>query len=372
MIDNRQQKSTVSIETDEKLKAARDRIDTIDEDILRLINSRLDAAQVIAQVKTSQEEPAFYRPEREAQVLSRLKNLNSGPLENSGLESLFREIISITRGTEAGLSVAVPGPPGTYAEVAARQHFGSTIDIVDFPIMDEIFKATENAHTNFSVVPIENSIEGGVVDTLDRLITTPLSICGEINLKINHNLMSHESNLAAIKRIYAHTQSISQCKRWIDIQCPTANCIPVSSNADAARRASVENEAAAIAGKTAAKHYDLNILAANIEGGPPGNTTRFLILSNRAAPESGHDKTSLLLSCRNRPGALIHLLQPLLDEQIDMTKIESWSSRVSTWDCIFFIDIVGHQDEEQIGRALNRLKVEAGFYKNLGSYPATA
>jgi len=357
------------MKADEDLKEIRDRIDAIDENILRLINDRLSVAKSIAQIKGGLDEPAVYRPEREAQVLSRLKRLNSGLLGNSELDSLFREIMSITRHIQAPLTVSLLGPLGTYSEAAARQHFGSDIDIVDFPIIDEIFKATENGQTDFSVVPIENSTEGGVASTLDRLITTSLTICGEINFNINHNLMSRGDDPSAIETIYAHTQSLGQCKRWIDTHYPTAKRVPVSSNADAAVRASAEPGAAAIAGEMAAVRYGLDILFENIED-ESGNTTRFLILSNRATPPSGQDKTSLLLSCRSQPGALVHLLTPLLEERIDMTRIESRPSRISLWDYVFFIDFLGHEEEEHVARALSRIKSEAGLYKSFGSYPA--
>ena len=357
-------------ETDKKLKQYRDEIDGIDTEILRLMNDRLRSAQSIAKLKATLDEPAFYRPEREAQVLSRLQKLNDGLLHDRSVESLFREIMSITRGTEAGLSVSVLGPVGTYTEAAARHHFGSTITILDFPTIDEIFRATETAHTNFSVVPVENSTEGGVTGTLDRLVNTPLTICGEINLQIHHNLLGIADDLSEVKTIYAHTQSLGQCRRWIDKNCSGAELVPTGSNADAAKKVVKDKSSAAIAGVVAAERYKLNNLAANIED-EPGNTTRFLVLSNRATPPSGNDKTSLVLSCRSRPGALLHLLHPLLDGHIDMTKIESRPSRVGLWEYIFFIDIRGHQEEEHVAKALADLKVEAGLFKNLGSYPVS-
>jgi chorismate mutase/prephenate dehydratase len=357
-------------DTETRLKQIRIEIDRIDEQILQLMNQRLDAAMTIAEIKATLAEPAFYRPEREAQVLSRLKDLNQGLLQSGSLETLFREIMSITRGTEAGLSVSVLGPLGTYTEAAARQHFGSTISIVDFPTIDEIFKATETGQTDFSVVPVENSTEGGVTGTLDRLVNTSLTICGEINLQIHHNLLANLDDIGEVRKIYAHVQSLGQCRRWLDKNCTGAELIPVSSNADAAKKVASEPDSAAIAGTVAADRYHLNTLAANIED-EPGNTTRFLVLSTRVTPPSGNDKTSLLLSCRSRPGALLHLLQPLLDQQIDMTKRESRPSRVGLWEYVFFIDIIGHQNEDRIEKALNQLKVEAGLYKNLGSYPAS-
>lgn len=360
----------MSKDSDKKLKVLRDNIDNIDEDILRLMNQRLSTAQAIAQLKTTLSEPAFYRPEREAQVLRRLQKLSDGLLQDSALESLFREIMSITRGIEAGLSVSVLGPVGTYTEAAARHHFGSTISVVDFPTIDEIFRATETGHTDFSVVPVENSTEGGVAGTLDRLVNTSLTICAEINLQIQHNLLSIEDDISQIKKIYAHTQSLGQCKRWIDKNCATAELIPASSNADAAKKVSTEKTTAAIASAVAAERYKLKIIAENIED-ESGNTTRFLVLSNRNTPPSGNDKTSLLLSCRSRPGALLHLLQPLLNGQIDMSKIESRPSKMGLWEYVFFIDISGHQEEKHVAKALAELKVEAGLFKNLGSYPAS-
>ncbi len=358
---------------DEQLEQFRDRIDGIDADILRLMNQRIAVAQSIAEIKNQSDEPIIYRPEREAQVLRRLQSLNSSEDENGllteqSLESLFREIMSLTRGSEAGFSVAVLGPRGTYTEAAARQHFGSSITILDFPTIDEIFKATEAGNTNFSVVPVENSTEGGVTGTLDRLANTSLSICGEINLKIHHNLLSKSASISDITKIYAHTQSLGQCKRWIDKNCPDVERIPLNSNAEAARKVTVEANTAAIAGEVAAKQYGLNILSSGIED-EPGNTTRFLVLSDRDTPSSGADKTSLLLSCKSKPGALLHLLQPLLEEQVDMTKIESRPSKVELWEYVFFIDIIGHQDDKNISRALEQLQHEALLFKSLGSYP---
>lgn len=347
----------------------REQIDEIDRGILSLMNQRLAKVQKVAELKDSLEKPDYYRPEREARILRRLCEINQGPISDTSLESLFREIMSITRASEARLSVALLGPPGTYSEAAARQHFGSTVEISDHSTIDEIFKSTETGQNHFAIVPVENSTEGGVTGTLDRMVNTTLTICGEINLQIHHNLLSLENNLSSVQCIYAHTQSLGQCRAWISRHCSDAGTVPVSSNADGARRAAAEKAAAAIAGDIAAERYGLNVIASNIED-EPGNTTRFWILSNRRTPPSGRDKTSLLLSCRSKPGALVHLLQPLLAEDIDMTKIESRPSRVSMWEYIFFVDIVGHQEEEHVSRALAQLKAEAGLYKNLGSYPA--
>ncbi len=355
-----------------KLRTHRDSIDAIDAQLLALMRQRVAAAQRIGEIKAALDEPAFYRPEREAQVLKRLQALNreqpDRALTEAAVEVLFREIMSITRGAEAELSAAILGPFGTYCEAAARRHFGSSIKLVPHAAIDDIFRAAETGQTDFAVAPVENSTEGGVGDTLDRLTTTSLLACGEINLRIRHNLLGG-GGMAAVARVIAHPQALAQCKRWLDSHLPGIEQVGASSNAEAAALARDDPSAAAIAGEGAAQRYQLTRLATHIED-EPGNATRFLVFSNRPAGPSGDDKTSLLLSCRHRPGALFHLLKPLLDHGVDMTKIESRPSKISLWEYVFFVDIAGHSADEKIAAALAELKAEAGLYKYLGSYPA--
>ena len=360
----------MSKETKESISDLRDRIDSIDLEILRLMNQRLAVAAKIADLKHGQQNPAYYRPEREAQVLRRLQELNrDNHMSDKAVESLFREIISITRHSESAMSVSVLGPPGTYTEAAARKHFGQTVHITDHPTIDEIFKATETGSTDFSVVPVENSTEGGVTGTLDRLCTTMLTVCGEINLEIHHCLLGNAESLDRVRVIYGHTQSLGQCREWLEKNCPRAERIPVGSNADAAVKATDEPRSAAIASEIAADRYGLKVLVKNIED-DPGNSTRFLVLSKRPTPQSGKDKTSLIIAAVNKPGSLVELLIPLFTEKVDMTRLESRPSRIGLWAYVFFIDIIGHQAEEHVARALQTLRAKAGFYKNLGSYPA--
>lgn len=350
----------------------REQIDAIDLQILRLMNRRLSIADKIAELKQHQKAPEYYQPEREAQILRQLQESNcKGRMSDVAVESLFREIISITRHSESELSVSVLGPLGTYTEAAARKHFGSAIHIVDHPTIDDIFKATETGATDFSVVPVENSTEGGVTGTLDRLCTTVLTVCGEINLAIRHCLLSKAESLEQIKVIYGHTQSLGQCREWIDKRCGHAERIPVGSNADAAAKAADEPGSAAIASAVAADRYALNIVVENIEDAPD-NSTRFLVLSRRPSPPSGNDKTSLIVSAANKPGSLVELLIPLLTEKVDMTRLESRPSKVGLWAYVFFIDVVGHQEEAHVERALKILRSKAGLYKNLGSYPVSS
>ncbi|NKB77176.1 MAG: prephenate dehydratase [Gammaproteobacteria bacterium] len=355
---------------EEELAVYRKQIDRIDEDILNLMNKRITAAKSIGEIKATLEKPAFYRPEREAQVIRRLKSLNGGPLDDFGVESLYREIMSVTRGMEAGLSVSVLGPKGTYTELAARQHFGSAVGIVYAPDINEIFRSSESGQTNFAVVPVENSTEGGVSATLDRLITTSLLISGEINFKVHHNLLGFGDGLEDIERVYAHSQSLAQCKRWLGENLPGVKVVPVSSNAEAAKKASMDSGAAAIASISAADIYGLRVLSKSIED-EANNTTRFLVLSNQDTPQSGNDKTSLLLSCKHQPGALFRMLKPLFDANVDMTKIESRPSKTGLWEYVFFIDLLGHHDDESIRPALSLLRDQAGLFKNLGSYPVS-
>ena len=359
-----------STNAEDDLREHRRRIDEIDERILELLNQRIETARRIGGIKHSRRESDIYRPEREARVLRRLRELNRGQLDEAGLEALFREIISITRAAEGGLKVAILGPLGTYTEAAARRHFGSAIQLTPQSTIDDIFRACENGQTDFAVAPVENSTEGGVRATLDRLITTPLRICGEVHLRVQHQLLGANEKLSDIKRVIAHAQSLAQCRNWLRDNLPAAELIACHSNAEAAAQVQNEPTTAAIAGARAAARYGLVALATGIED-EPNNTTRFVVLSKRPAPSSGDDKTSLLLSCRNRPGALFHLLRPLLNHGVDMTRIESRPSKTGLWEYLFFVDITGHSEQPAVAAALAELKVEAGLYKNLGSYPVS-
>lgn len=359
-------------ETDRLLAACRDRIDGIDNEILDLMNRRIAAAKEIAEIKNRFDQSSIYRPEREAQVLRRLGELNrkaGGLLPSAGVETLFREIMSITRGSEAGLSVSLLGPAGTFTEAATRQHFGSAIRLHHLPTIDESIRMAETGETDFAVVPIENSTEGGVSATLDRLTSTSLQICGEIFLKIHHNLISSVDSLSGITRVVAHPQALGQCRHWLSRHLPGVDLMPCSSNIEGVRQAAEEPGLAAIAASAAAETYDLNVLATNIED-EPDNTTRFLVLSGRTTPLSGHDKTSLLLSGRNRPGALFHLLKPLVDAGLDMTKIESRPAKSGLWEYVFFVDFNGHAEDAAVVPVLAEIREEAGLYRLLGSYPA--
>jgi len=353
----------------EQLANIRDRIDGIDQQIQDLLNARAKAAQEVAGIKLASDPDAvFYRPEREAQVLRMVKQRNKGPLDAESVAVLFREIMSACLALELPLKVAYLGPAGTFTQAAAHKHFGHAVNTVSLAAISDVFQEVESGSCHYGVVPVENSSEGVVSHTLDMFLNSPLKICGEVTLRIHHNLLGSDGDLSDLKMVYSHQQSLAQCRGWLDRHLPFVERIPVGSNAEAARRAMESPDAAAIAGAMAAELYGLQLLAPNIED-DPGNTTRFLVIGQQAVPASGDDKTSLLLSTRNEAGGLHLLLGPLAEYGISMTRIESRPSRRGNWDYVFFVDINGHRDDEGVRPALEALKARAGMYKELGSYP---
>jgi len=353
----------------QNLQNLRTEIDQLDQDIQKLITQRARLAKKVKEAKYAEEEnPIFYRPEREAEVLQNVQKRNQGPLPDDTLIQIFREIMSGCLALQKPLKIAFLGPEGTYSQAAVCKHFGHATHTLPQQTIDDVFREVESGAAHFGVVPVENSTEGGVNQTLDCFIETPLKICGEIELAIHHHLLSKCDELASIQRIYSHQQSFAQCRGWLDSHLPKIEQITVNSNAEAARLASNESGAAAIAGQAAAEIYQLQILASRIED-HVNNTTRFAVLGQKAVSPSGNDKTSLLLSSPNKSGALYHLLQPFSDKQVSMTRIESRPSRKGIWEYIFFVDLEGHQEDASITQSLERLKKQASFIKHLGSYP---
>ncbi|MFP4080597.1 MAG: prephenate dehydratase [Ectothiorhodospira sp.] len=351
------------------LEVIRERIDTLDERIMHLISERAACAQEVARIKRAADPDAeFYRPEREAQVLRRIHEANPGPLEREEMTRLFREVMSACLALEQPLSVAFLGPEGTFTQAAALKHFGHSVKTRALSAIDEVFREVESGSAHYGVVPVENSTEGVVTHTLDRFMQSPLHICGEVEMRIHHHLLGHGTDTGQVLRVYSHQQSLAQCREWLDARLPHAERLPVSSNAEAARRAAGETGAAAIASEAAAELYGLRVQAANIEDSPD-NTTRFLVIGRQPSGPSGQDKTSLLVSARNRPGSLHGLLSPFADNDVSMTRIESRPSQCVNWEYVFFIDLEGHAEEPRVARALEALGHEAELVKVLGSYP---
>lgn len=353
---------------EEKLLAIREKIDRLDNEIQELITQRAECAKEVGRVKQESDDAIFYRPEREAQVLKKVKERNKGVLPDDEMARLFREIMSACLALEHQLKVAYLGPEGTYTQAATLKHFGHSVDAIPVSTIDEIFREVESGNVNYGVVPVENSTEGMVTQSMDLFVNTGARICGEVNLRIHHNLLTHAPDLKSVKRIYSHQQSLAQCRSWLTANMQGVECVTKSSNAEAARCAAQESDSAAIAGISAAEQYDLPVLVKNIED-EAHNTTRFLVLGNQKTQASGNDKTSLLASVRNRPGALYSLLEPFRKHGISMTRVESRPSKQGMWDYVFFIDIEGHIDDENIKNALQEVEQQAAMLKILGSYP---
>jgi chorismate mutase/prephenate dehydratase len=354
---------------DAKLGAIRERIDAVDDELRCLISERAALAQEVARIKLAEDpQTNFYRPEREAEILRRVKVQNQGPLDGEEIARLFREIMSACLALEQPLNIAFLGPEGTFTQAAALKHFGHSVRTQPFSTIPDVFREVEAGECQYGVVPVENSTEGVISHTLDMFMTSPLCICGEVTLRINHNLMAVSGRQDDIRIVYSHQQSFGQCRGWLDRHLPHAERVQVGSNAEAARRARGEPGAAAVAGETAAELYGLGILARNIED-EPGNTTRFLVIGKQQSAASGRDKTSLLVAARNEAGSLYRLLEPLARYGISMTRIESRPSRRGIWEYVFFVDVEGHQNDVHVLEALEALRREATVYKVLGSYP---
>jgi chorismate mutase/prephenate dehydratase len=359
--------------SDEKLQQLRDQIDQIDDQLLDLFNRRAACAVAVAEVKRNAiEGPGdainFFRPDREAQVIQRFKSKNPGPLSDDEVGRLVREVMSACLALEQPLKIAYLGPEGTFTQSAALKHFGHSVSTVPMSSIPDVFSSVESGHADYGLVPVENSTEGVISHTLDMFIDSDLKVCGEVEIRIHHHLVNQSQDVSKIKHIYSHQQSFAQCRHWLDQNFRSIERIPVSSNAEAARIASQDQSAAAICGLPAVEIFDLQICFESIED-LSDNTTRFVIIGNQDVAPSGDDKTSLLISTKNYPGALLGLLQPLADNNISMNKIESRPAPDRKWEYIFFIDIDGHQQSANLRQALDELKQQASLFKVLGSYP---
>lgn len=350
----------------DELSALRNRIDGIDQRLLQLINERAELARRIGELKG---DGPVYRPEREAQVLHRLRAANPGPLAGEAVERVFTEVISACRAVETTLSVAFLGPRGTFSEDAAHKRFGASVLGVACASIDEVFRQVEAQQVGYGVVPVENSTDGAVGLTLDLLVATTARICGEVLLRVHQCFMTLAADGAGVRRVYAHSQSLAQCHEWLNQHHPKAERVAVVSNAEAARLTSQEEGAASIGSRGAAVLYALTVLAENIEDNP-NNTTRFAVIGHQVVPPSGHDKTSLVMSARNRPGAMHDLLAPLAQHGVSMTRLESRPSRTGMWEYMFFVDLEGHEQDQRVAVALDGVRERATFLKVLGSYPA--
>jgi len=353
---------------DDALKALRERIDSIDDAILQLVSERAGIAQQVGHTKKGER---IYRPEREAQIVRRLREANPGPLSADVIERLIRELISACRALEQTLRIAYLGPAGTFSQQAVHKHFGHEAEALAEADIDACFQAVETGRADFAVVPVENSSEGSIARTLDLIVSSPLKICSEVMLPIHQALMRKQGAMAGIRRVYGHAQSLAQCQKWLSRHLPDAERVSVVSNSEGARRAAVEPDAATLGSATAAELYGLAVVEARVED-EASNTTRFLVLGKTDAAPSGRDKTSLVMGARNQPGAVVRLLQPLADAGISMSKLESRPARGSNWEYLFFVVCNGHRQDPELAAALSEIEARAAFLKVLGSYPAAS
>jgi chorismate mutase/prephenate dehydratase len=362
-----------------ELKALRDQIDDLDRQLIAIVNRRADCAKQVAEVKQREYEDAlsrgrqpgeilFYRPEREAQVLRRVMANNPGPMDDNRMASIIREVMSACLALEKPMQVAYLGPEGTFTQAAAQKHFGSSVISHPQVSIAQVFSQVESGAVNYGVVPVENSTEGMVSHTIDNFIYSPLRICGEVELRIEHHLLTSDKTAGNIEVICAHQQALAQCRQWLDSHYPNAERVAVTSNGEAAKLAATTPGMAAIAGEVAQSLYNLNRVASNIED-LANNTTRFLIIGREEIPASGTDKTSIIVSTRNEPGALFKLLEPFEKGGIMLTRIDTRPSRTEKWAYVFFIEFEGHQSEPHIASVLEELESGSIMIKSLGSYP---
>lgn len=360
------------------LNQLRQSIDAVDCEIHTLINDRAKLAQQVATVKkdhvasdsaSNKNNPIFYRPEREAQVLKAVMERNTGPISDEKMARLFREIMSVCLDLEAPQRIAFLGPLGTFTHAAALKHFGKASDTVPLTTITDVFREVEAGTAMYGVVPVENSSEGVVNHTLDGFLSSSLKIIGEVELPIHQNfLVAEHTKIDGLSRIYSHQQSLAQCRHWLDVNFPNVERVAVSSNGEAARRLKNEWHSAAIAGDVAAAEYDLHKLYSNIEDNP-SNTTRFLIIGHEAIAPSGQDKTSIVVSAHDKAGALIEILKPLSYHNVSMTSIETRPERPNKWAYVFFIDMDGHVQDANVSAAIADIRPLVKDLRVLGSYP---
>jgi chorismate mutase/prephenate dehydratase len=351
-----------------ELEKLRRQIDEIDNEILELLNRRSDIVLSIAHIKRN-ENAKYYSPEREREILERLMALNKGPFPNETLKVIYREILSASLSLEEPLKVACLGPLATFTHLAALRHFGSSALFVPVGSIKDVFDSVESGKAEFGVVPIENSNEGVISYTLDLFMDYDLKVSAEVMLDITHNLLSQSGDKTKIKRVYSFSPATAQCRRWIQVNLTGIPVVEATSTANAAELASQDADAAAIASELAAKIYNLQFVERSIEDNKH-NFTRFLVISKDFPKKSGKDKTSLMFSIKDKPGALYDILEPFKKAKINLTKIESRPSKRKAWEYIFFVDMEGHIEDKKLKKAVEALKENCLYLKILGSYPS--
>jgi chorismate mutase/prephenate dehydratase len=353
-----------------EMETLRAGIDSVDDEIVRLLDRRARLARRIGEIK-QREGLEAYAPARERTVLNRVTALSAGDFPRRGLEAVFREIISSSISLEARLKVAYLGPEATFTHEAALRAFGTSIELEPQATVAEVFTRVERGEAEHGIVPVENSMEGAVTHTLDELMNSPLKICGEVYLPVSQNLISSEASLDRVRVVCSHPMALSQAAAWLRHELPGARLEEVESTGEAARRAAREPRVAAVGSTLAAEAHGLNVLARDIQDART-NATRFIVLGRAWAGRTGNDKTSLVFSVKDRPGVLRDALSAFAEEGINLTRIESRPSRKRAWTYVFFADLEGHPEEERVKRALKTLDEHCPYVAIIGAYPAVS
>lgn len=349
------------------LEELRDRIDKVDEELVKLLSER---ARLAAEVGALKGDADVYVPAREKAVYEHIKKLNKGPLPASLLNAIFREIMSATKALQKKTVVAHFGPPGTFTHLAALKRFGHSVEYVGMADIRDLFAEVEQGRADYAVVPVENSTEGGVNQALDMFLESTLRICNEIYLPVHQHLMAADEGLTLkdIKTVYSHPQALAQCRKFLAESLPHAELHETPSTVEAALKAKEEPGSAALASEAAAELHDLSIIRRSVEDST-NNITRFFVLSRQESPSTGNDKTSVLVSIKDEVGALLHLLEPFYASGLNLTRIESRPSKRRAWDYVFFMDFEGHAASERVRKVLDDVKQHCSYLEVLGSYP---
>ncbi len=353
------------------LARLRVQIDSLDAQLLALLNQRARVAEEVGELKRQEGTP-FFRPDRVAQVIAKVQDANPGPLLNQHVAAIWREIMSACLALEVPQRVAVLGPQGTFCEQAAIEFFGSAANLIYCNSFDEVFHATAAGTSQFGVVGMENTTEGVVARSFDLFLHSPTHVIGEVSLLVRHNLLRQVSSLDGIEVVMAHPQALMQCQGWLAEHLPNAERRAVSSNAEGARLAATNPAWAGLASERAAAQFGLHIVAHAIQD-EATNRTRFAVIclpQTLATPTAtGRDCTSLVVSVPNRPGSVHDMLTPLKKHGVSMTRFESRPAKSGQWEYYFYIDLAGHPSEPHVHAALEELQAQCAFYKVLGAYP---
>ncbi|MFN0118420.1 MAG: prephenate dehydratase [Elusimicrobiota bacterium] len=353
--------------SDQQLDKCRQQIDMLDGKILKLLNDRAVIAKLIGKIKASVKSEVF-SPDREIKILNQLAEKNKGPLSEEAINDIFQTIFVACRSLQKRIQIAYLGPEATYTHQMAIKHFGRGADFIAMPSISDVFFEVERKRVDYGVVPIENSTEGVVNHTLDMFVESNLHIISEREEPISHALMSTSGNIKNVKTVYSHAQALAQCRKWLDSHLPGVAIEGAASTADAAVRAALDANSAAIASQLAAQIYHLKPIALKIEDSPE-NATRFLVIGRETAKPTKRDKTSVLFSLKDRVGALYEVLEPFRSHNINLTKIESRPTKKKAWQYVFYVDFLGHQSEPKIQKAIAQLEQKCASLKILGSYP---